>query len=155
MPRTDKQHLIDSKWVFKILQGSDGTVRRFKARLCARGFQQKFGVDYTETFAPVARYDSLRILLAMATHLDLEMMQFDIKTAFLHGELKEEVHMKVPEGLNVDANKSQVICKLNKSLYGLKQAPRCWNQKFREFLDLFNFRTSEADKCIYRGAVNN
>jgi hypothetical protein len=93
-------------------------VRKYKARLCARGFQQKHGIDYTKTFAPVVRHDSLRVLLAIITQQDLEMSQFDMKTAFLYGDLEETIYMKIPEGLKVNSSKN-LVCKLNKSLYGL------------------------------------
>lgn len=121
----DKQ-TIDTKWVFKVHRKTTGDIERFKARLCARGFKQKEGMDYTETFSPVVLYDSLRVLLAIIAEKDLELAQFDVKTTFLYGELKEEVFMEIPEGLVIDDAKEKV-CKLNKSLYGLKQASRCWN----------------------------
>lgn len=133
------------------MRDPEGSAKRYKARLCARGFLQRYGVDYTETFAPVVRYDSLRVVLALVTHLDLEMLQFDVRMAFLYGDLDETIYMKIPEGLTADEN---IVYKLNKSLYGLKQAPRCWNRKFHEFLDRFNFRTSPADKCIYTGVTD-
>ncbi|KMQ86522.1 retrovirus-related pol polyprotein from transposon tnt 1-94 [Lasius niger] len=138
------QRFVDSKWVFKMLQDTDGAIKRHKARLCARGFQQKFGVDYTETFAPVVRYDSLRVILALVTHQDLEMMQFDIKTVFLYDDLEKTIYMKIPEGLKVK-DSDNALCKLNKSLYGLKQAPRCWNKKFNDFSKRFDFRANHAD----------
>lgn len=140
--------------MFKVLLDTDGAVKKYKARLCARGFLQTFGVDYTETFAPLVGYDSLRVVLALVTNQDLEMMQFDIKTAFLYGELEETIYMQIPEGLKVKDG-GNVLCKLNKSLYGLKQAPRCWNKKFNDFLKRFEFRASDADNCIYTGTINN
>lgn len=92
--------------------------------------------------------------------MDLEIIQFDNKTAFFYGELTEDICMKIPEGLQLGENENQLVCKLtterlNKSLYGLKQAPRCWNIKFCNFLDYYDFRSSNADKCIYRGVVDN
>ena len=156
VPREKDRKPIDSKWVFKVKQNVSGDVYRYKARLCARGFQQKEGLDYTETFSPVVRYDSLRVLLAVVAEKDLELVQFDVRTAFLHGELKEEIYMEVPEGLNiVEGRKHDVVCKLNKSLYGLKQAPRCWNERFHKFLQKFSLRETEADKCIFGGSVNS
>jgi len=110
-------------------------------------------MDYTETFAPVVRYDSLRVILSIVTHLDLEILQFDIKTDFLYGDLKEKIYMKIPEGLKI-SDEDNKVCKLRKSLYGLKQAPRCWNKKFCDFLERFTFRTSHADKCIYTSVIN-
>jgi hypothetical protein len=150
---------IDSKWVFKLMRNPEGDGYRYKARLCARGFLQQRGVDYNETFAPVVRYDSIRVLLALVAAENLELAQFDIQTAFLHGQLEEEIYMEVPEGLSgkkqsKSARKS-AVCKLNKSLYGLKQAPRCWNKKFSAFLHEFCFKETEADQCIFVGNVGN
>lgn len=119
-----------------MIRGTDGSVLRFKARLCARGFLQKKGVDLVETFSPVC-YDSLRVLLASVTQEDFEMIQFDVRTAFLYGELEEQIHMEVPAGFKIEASANEVMCQLKKSLYGLKQAPRCWNRKFCDFLKQF------------------
>lgn len=149
VPRDPARKTIDSKWVFKVIQSPDGSVRRYKARLCARGFLQEKGVDFEETFSPVVRYDSLRVLLATVTQEDLEMVQFDVRTAFLYGDLQEEIYMKTPVGLKVDKNVSEVECRLIKSLYGLKQAPKCWNRKFCDFLRQFKFVQTDADECIF------
>lgn len=132
VPRRADQKPIDPKWVFKVLRGTSGDVYRYKARLCPRGFLQKEGLDYTETFLSVVRYDSLRVFLAMVAGRGLEIVQFAIRTAFLHGELKEDIFMELSEGLKRE-DSQDVVCKLNKSLYGLKQASRCWSEKFREF----------------------
>lgn len=142
---------IDCKWVLKIKRDANGEVNRYKARLCAKGFAQKPGIDYHEIYSPVARYESIRTLLAIAAIEDLEIMQFDVKTAFLYGELKEEIYMKIPEGI---INNEGNVWKLHKSLYGLKQAPRCWNKKFNEFLSKHKFERSNADRCIYTAEVN-
>lgn len=102
----------------------------------------------------MVRYDSLCVLLAVITQDDLEVVQFDVRTAFLYGELQEEIHMKVPEGLKVGKEGSDsvsVVYKLNKSLYELKQALRCWNVKFSSFLKQFNLKETDADKCIFFG----
>ena len=150
---------IDSKWVFKLIKNPGGDIQRFKARLCARGFMQQHGIDYNETFAPVVRYDSLRVFLASVAVNDLELTQFDVQTAFLYGDLEEDIFMEVPEGLSVKAEQSvsarkNLVCKLSKSLYGLKQSPRCWNSKFCAFLRRFNLKESDADKCIFVGSVD-
>lgn len=145
---------IDSKWVFKKLKNEEGEIRRFKARLCARGFMQEKNIDYTETFSPVVRYDSLRVLLAIAASKNLEIAQF-VQTAFLYGTLDEEIYMEIPEGINMDKEtREEQVCRLVKSLYGLKQSPRCWNQKFSSFLQEFRFQETSADKCIFVGEVN-
>ena len=144
---------------------------KLKTRLCAKGFLQKEGIDYSETFSPVVRYDSLWLLLAIAAEEDLEMASFDVSTAFLYGELPEEIYMEIPEGVDCSweigkINRStsadrgdqttgeengRVVCKLMKALYGLKQAPRCWNFRFKKFLESFNFQECNADKCIFIG----
>lgn len=142
---------ITCKWVFSVKKNK-GEIVKFKARLCARGFTQVKDVDYKETFSPTTRYDSVRLLLSVAAKEDFEIMQFDVKTAFLYGELKEEIYMEVPEG--VDANSSKV-CKLNKSLYGLKQSSRCWNKKFCSFLTAYGFKPCESDNCVFVGYFNN
>jgi len=146
---------IDSKWVFKILYDSTGNVSRYKARLCARGFRQREGLDYSETFSPVIRYDSVRVFLAMVTQNDLEMLQFDVKTAFLHGELNKEIFMEIPEGLDTEEDERDTVCLLQKSLYGLKQASRCWNDKFTKFLVEFGFEQCISDSCVFLGCVEN
>ncbi|XP_039303435.1 uncharacterized protein LOC120357335 [Solenopsis invicta] len=106
------QKTITSKWVFKVQDLKDG--RRYKARLVARGFMQTSGIDYNETFSPVVRYDSLRVLLAMVAQHDLELVQFDVKTAFLNGRLKENIYMKIPDGLKVEDDKKDCVLKLKK-----------------------------------------
>lgn len=157
--RAESQKTIDSKWLFKVKTNPEGKPVRHKARLCARGFRQEHGVDYYETFSPVVRYDSLRVLLATVAQQDLEITQFDVQSAFLNGELKETIYMEVPEGLVVegeaeeDSEVKRVVCKLERPLYGLKQAPRCWNQKFTRFLNEFNLKECDADKCVFVGSV--
>jgi hypothetical protein len=111
------------KWVFKLKRNSDGEIVKHKARLVAKGYVQKFGVDYEEVFAPVARLDTVRLLLAYATNHGWKVHCLDVKSAFLHGELEEEVYVTQPEGYEVKG-KEQCVLKLSKALYGLKQAPR-------------------------------
>ncbi|GBP46785.1 Retrovirus-related Pol polyprotein from transposon TNT 1-94 [Eumeta japonica] len=142
--KPDNVRLLDCKWVFRVKNEESST--RYKARLCAKGFAQKSGIDYTETFSPTVRYDSIRLLLSIAAEKRMTIMQFDIKAAFLYGKLEEEIYMKPPEGLDVE---NSMACKLIKSLYGLKQAPRCWNAKFNSVLNKYGFFNSHADKCVY------
>jgi transposase InsO family protein len=146
------QRLITSKWVFNIKRNKIGEIEKFKARLCARGFTQIQGIDYKETFAPTTRYESIRILLSISAQHNWEIKQLDIKTAFLYGDLDEDIFMEVPEGVQAPPKK---ICKLNKSLYGLKQAARCWNKKFTDFLLKFGFVQSQADNCVFLGSFND
>ncbi|RVW30939.1 Retrovirus-related Pol polyprotein from transposon TNT 1-94 [Vitis vinifera] len=139
---------IGCKWVFKTKKDSLGNIERYKARLVAKGFTQKEGIDYTETFSPVSKKDSLRIILALVAHFDLELQQMDVKTAFLNGELEEEVCMKQPEGFP-SSDGEQLVCKLKKSIYGLKQASRQWYLKFHNIISSFGFVENVMDQCIY------
>jgi len=118
--RPADKNIVSSKWIFKKKLKVDGTIDRFKARLVARGFSQVEGIDYEETFAPTIKFTTLRLLLAYANYHDKDIHQMDIKTAFLYGELHEEIFMEPPDGYKEDG----MVWKLKKSLYGLKQAPR-------------------------------
>lgn len=146
--------VIDNKWVFRLKHNDNSDTVYYKARLVARGFTQEKGVDYKETFAPVVRFDSIRVLLALAAEKDLEITNFDVKTAFLYGDLSECVYMKQPIGFEDKENKN-LVCKLNRSLYGLKQSPRCWNRKFVSFLNKYKFRQLKTDQCVFVGCIAN
>ena len=137
---------VDNRWVFKVKHNSDGSVSRYKARLVAKGYSQRAGVDYNETFSPVARFETVRSVLSVAAVDKMHLMQFDIKTAFLYGELDEEIYMRQPEGFTDGTDR---VCKLKRSLYGLKQSPRCWNKRFVDFLIARGFKQSSADPCVY------
>ena len=139
---------IQNRWVYKLKLDGQGEIRRFKARLVAKGFTQRPGIDFHETFSPVVKYESLRALLSIAAVSDLEMLQLDVKTAFLNGDLEEELYMAQPEGF-ISRGHEEKVCKLKRSLYGLKQASRAWNLKFHGFLTSFGFVRSSSDQCIY------
>ncbi|RVW24034.1 Retrovirus-related Pol polyprotein from transposon TNT 1-94 [Vitis vinifera] len=139
---------IGCKWIFKTKHDSKGNVERYKVRLVAKGYTQKEGIDYKETFSPISKKDSLRIVMALVAHFDLELHQMDVKTAFLNGDLHEEVYMDPPEGFQ-DKGKAHMVCKLKKSIYGLKQASRQWYLKFHEILITFGFKENLVDQCIY------
>ena len=141
-------NLVDCKWVFKLKRNGDGSIERPKARLVARGFNQVHGVDYEEIFAPVVKYGSLRCVIALAVKRNMVLHQMDVETAFLNGELEEEIYMTQPEGM-VKKGEEGKVCKLIKSLYGLKQAPRCWNKKFTEEMNRMNFVASRKDPCVF------
>lgn len=113
---------ISNRWVYRIKRKADGHIDRYKARLVIRGFYQRKGVDYNETFSPVARFDKIRAILSITANQGLHLAQFDVKTAFLNGVLHEDVFMDQPEGFDDGSGR---LCKLLKSLYGLKQASRC------------------------------
>ena len=135
---------VGSKWVFKVKTDENGRVERYKARLVAQGFTQKFGADYDKTFCPVVRLESIHTLVALSVQHSLDLYQIDITTAF-----KEEVFMKQPEGF-VAKGQENLVCRLKKSLYGLKQSPWCWNMALDDHLKKSGFVPVESDPCIYR-----
>lgn len=137
---------IKSKWVFKAKLDDAGNVARYKARLVAKGCSQKYGIDYIETYSPVVRYTSIRFLMALAVQYDLKIHQMDAITAFLQGDLEEEIYMEQPEGYHDGTDR---VCKLNKAVYGLKQAGRQWNIKLDVALKTFGLTKSKMDPCIY------
>ena len=143
------RRIVGCKWVFKRKPGIPGVEEaRFKARLVAKGFSQKEGVDYNEVFSPVVKHSSIRTLLAIVACYDLELEQLDVKTAFLHGELEEQIYMRQPEGFVV-SGKEDHVCLLRKSLYGLKQSPRQWYKRFDTFMISQSYSRSEYDSCVY------
>ena len=150
--RPKDRKTIGCKWVFKIKRNPDNTVSRYKARLVALGYRQQFGIDFSETFAAVSRFESIRLLLAIAAMTCMKIKQFDIKTAFLHGNLTEDIYMEQPDGFS-DGNPDNV-CKLKKSIYGLKQSPRCWKMKISEILATFGFHQTQNEPNIYVGHRN-
>ena len=141
--------VVGSKWVFKVKRDLDGNINRYKARLVARGFTQKYGEDYDQTFSPVVRFESFRTLLALAAKHDLRLHQMDVTTAFLHGVLEEEVFMEQPDGF-VKTGQERLVCRLKQSLYGLKQSSRCWNAALDETLTAMGFTQTSGDPCLYR-----
>ncbi|KAK9928311.1 hypothetical protein M0R45_025454 [Rubus argutus] len=143
-----EKNLVSCKWIFKIKRNADGSVARHKARLVARGFSQEYGVDYDETFSPVVRHTTVRLILSLAASSGWSLHQLDVKNAFLHGTLHEEVYMTQPSGFE-DAIFPSYVCKLEKSLYGLKQAPRAWNDRFTTFLPTIGFHSSHVDPSLF------
>lgn len=142
---------VDCKWVFKRKHDENGLPCDYKARLVARGFSQRKGFDYQETYSPVAKITSFRIILAVAAQFDLHIHQMDVKTAFLNGNLNEDIYMSQPDGFA----EGDLVCKLNKSIYGLKQASRMWNDRFHHDVIKLGFKRSEYDYCLYAIQNNN
>ena len=151
-PLPKDRNAIGSKWVFKMKRDSQGNVERFKARIVAKGYAQVEGIDYFETFAPVAKISSIRTLLALANIKEWIVHQMDVVSAFLNGDLLEEVYMTQPKGFIKGKN---LVCKLHKSLYGLKQASRAWYQKIDSFLLSKGLKRVESDHSIYTQIHSN
>lgn len=136
---------VTCKWVFKLKRSANGEIDKYKARLVARGFSQREGFDYNETYSPVAKLTTLRILLSVANHTRMIIHQMDVKSAFLNGKLNEEIFMMQPEGFR----KGNGVLRLNKAIYGLKQASRMWNNSFNDFMLKIGFRRCASDQCLY------
>ncbi|GJT38372.1 putative RNA-directed DNA polymerase [Tanacetum coccineum] len=139
---------VGCKWIFKKKTDMDGKVHTYKARLVAKGYTQTHGIGYEETFSPVAKIKSIRIMLAIAAFHDYEIWKMDVKTAFLNGKLTEDVFMAQLEGFE-NAKYPTRVCKLQKAIYGLKQASRSWNLCFYEKVTQFGFSISEDESYIY------
>lgn len=137
---------IGCRWIYKKKQDEQGKLVRYKARLVAQGFTQRYGLDYDEVFAPVAKQVTLRTLLTIAGRDEMQVRHVDVKTAYLNGDLKETIYMRVPPGLRVEKGQ---VCRLRKSLYGLKQSARVWNQKLNDVMKRLGFRQADADPCLY------
>jgi hypothetical protein len=136
------------KWVLKNKFRPDGTIDKYKDRVVAKGYTQKEGEYFFDTYSPVARLTTIRVLLSLAASHGLFVHQMDVKTTFLNGEPKEEIYMDQPEGFVVKGQE-RMVCKLVKSLYGLKKTPKQWYDKFDRILTFVGFVTNEADKCVY------
>ena len=139
---------IGCKWVFTIKYHADGTIERYKARLVAKGYIQTYGVDYFETFSPVAKIDTIQVFFSIAANKDWPLHQFDVKNAFLHGELEEEVYMKPPPGFS-EAYNLKEGCRLERALYGLKQSPHAWVGRFTSAMKKFGYKQSNLDHTLF------
>ncbi|KAM2276855.1 hypothetical protein ACFXTI_035234 [Malus domestica] len=148
VPFSSQQNIVGCKWVFRVKKHPDDTIDRYKARLVAKGFHQQAGLDYKETFSPVAKPVTIRILLSLAVQHDWFLNQLDISNAFLHGDLQEDVYMQQSPGFS-DPTYPHHVCKLRKSLYGLKQAPRAWFDKLFAVLKSLGFHQSQSDASLF------
>jgi hypothetical protein len=151
VPRPN-QNVVGTKWVFRNKQDEHGVVTRNKARLVAKGYSQVEGLDFGETYAPVARLESIRILLAYATYHGFKLYQMDVKSAFLNGPIKEEVYVEQPPDFE-DSEYPNHIYKLSKALYGLKQAQRAWYECLRDFLITNGFKVGKVDPTLFTKTI--
>ena len=145
---------IGCKWIYKRKRGADGKVETFKARLVAKGYTQREGIDYEETFSPVAMVKSIRTILSIAAYYDYEIWQMDVKTAFLNGNLDESIYMMQPEGF-ITPGQEQKVCKLQRSIYGLKQASRSWNIRFDDAVKTYGFEQNIDEPCVYKRIIKD
>ena len=148
VPNTDVPRVFQCKWVFRTKSKEDGSLDKYKARLVAKGFQQTVGIDFSETFSPVVKAPTVRIVFTLAVSKGWDIQQIDINNSFLNGELQEDVYMSQLEGF-VDPTRPSYVCKLWKALYGLKQAPRAWLDKLRTTLLNWGFKNSIYDTSLF------
>ncbi len=144
---------IPMKWVYKVKRDAQGNVERYKSCFVAKGFLQKQGVDFEEVYAPVSKHTTLRALLAIVAQQDLELHQLDVKTAFLNGELEEEIYMQQSQGY--EQGGPNTVCRLLRALYGLRQAPRAWHRCLKRVLEDLEFMASSADAALFRSTVDD
>ena len=145
--RLKGKNIVDCKWIFTSKYKVDGSLERHKARLVAKGYTQTYGVDYQETFAPVTKMNTVRILLSLAAHYNWQLLQYDVKNAFLHGDLDEEIYMNIPPEFK--GNTGNKVCKLKKALYGLKQSPRAWFGRFAKVMKEFGYKQSQGNHTLF------
>jgi hypothetical protein len=148
VPRPPATNVVGSKWVFRTKYHLDGSIDRLKARLVAKGYTQLYGLDFNDTFSPVVRASTVRIVLSIAVSHGWNMRQLDMKNAFLHGLLQEQVYMEQPPSY-ADSSHPDHVCRLKKAIYGLKQAPRAWFHRFSHFLLTIGFNSSQADSSLF------
>ena len=148
VPRTPEMNVIGKKWVFRNKMDEHGVITRNKARLVAKGYNQEEGIDYDETYAPVARLEAVRLLLAFSCIKGFKLFQMDVKSAFLNGYINEEVFVSQPPGFE-DHQHPEYVFKLQKALYGLKQAPRQWYERLSDFLTSQGYDRGTSDKTLF------
>jgi hypothetical protein len=146
--------VVSSKWIYKIKHVADGSIEKHKEICVARGFSQKEGIDYEETFSHVAKYTSIRTIIALVAKMKWKLHQMDVKTTFLNGVIEEEVYIEQPQGFEVEDRKTHV-CRLKKDLYGLTQAPRAWYGRIDSFLTSLGFTKSKVDSNLYFKVMND
>lgn len=150
----DDEQPVGLKWIYKSKYNADGTLHKRKARLVAKGYSQREGIDFEEVFAPVARMETVRMMLAIGAQRRWPIYQLDVKSAFLNGELVEEVYVSQPEGF-ITKGKEKMVLKLRKALYGLRQAPRAWYNNVDRYFINMGFKRSENEPTLYTKAQGN
>jgi hypothetical protein len=145
---------IRCKWVYKVKHNVDGSMSKYKTRLVAKGYAQIYGIDYEETYSPIAKMITVRAIIGMATTKGWSLHQMDVKNDFFHEDLQEEVYMEQPPGY-VDQTHPNLVCTLKKTLYDLKQAPKAWSDKIGQYLITNGFQTSNADFSLYVKNINH
>ena len=140
--------VIGLKWIYKTKFNEDGSIQKHKARLVAKGYSQQPGIDFHETYAPVARMETIRTVIALAAQMELPIFQLDVKSAFLNGTLEEEVYVEQPRGYEKKGEEDKVY-RLKKALYGLKQAPRAWNSRIDRYFQDNGFQRSPSEASLY------
>ena len=146
--------LLQCNWIFKRIMKADGAIDKYKARLVVKGYKQREGLDYFDTYSPVTRITSIRMIIAIAAVYKLEIHQMDVKTTFLNEDLEEEIYLEQPEGFII-LGQEQKVCRLIKSLFGLKQAPKQLHAKFDEVMLSNGFKINKCDKCVYFKQTHN
>jgi hypothetical protein len=146
--------VVNCKWIYTVKQNTNGKIERYKTRLMAKGYNQTYRIDYDETFAPVAKMGTVGTLISCAANFDWPLPQLDIKNAFLHIDLQEEVYMEIPPGFTTNQTKGKVL-RLKKSLYGLKQSPRAWFDRFRRAMCDMGYRQCNGDHTLFYCYIGN
>ena len=150
VPKEKGQNIIPGRWVYKTKHDSNGNIDKFKARYVAKGFKQIEGIEYSDTFAPTSKPETFKILLALSAIENFFLKQMDVKSAYLHPKIDEEVYLEQPKGFEkLDSNGNKLVCKLKKSIYGLKQAAKNWYQELSNFLIQQGFEKSKLDYCLF------
>ena len=145
VPRPNDRSIVGSRWVFKVKHDAEGSIERYKARVVAKGFSQIPGTDFEETYAPVVRFDSLRLLLALAAQNNWDVVQVDVRSAFLHGKLDRDIYIEIPDGFK----ESNMVYKLQKCIYGLKQSPLVRYLTLKTALVKYGFVPTSFHPCVF------
>lgn len=153
VPPSPKMNVVGNKWIFRIKRNADGSIQRYKARLVVKGFHHCPSIDFFETFSPVAKATTIRIILSHAVSKKWPLRQLDFNNAFLNGHLDEEVYMSQPPRY-VNSQFPNYVCRLNKAIYGLKQAPRAWNNTLKTVLLGWGFVVSKSDSSLFIESVD-